>query len=267
MEYGSPEDEIGQYRSFPFGWIAGSELIPKCRAELLTAKRSGDRGKILAAERQLISALAECRHYAEVVQEAGQFATGPVDHPSRQDLRLDDFTVRWSISNRKLDAETLFLQDPAKLMQAYDFMEVTRARLSNSPHIDDGLSSERRIAELALIGPGVLSAAIQDLAPNTISGADRTSYVRLIQDVGGRQDAPILIDTLGLIVSEATKGSRHPFPEQDQADEASEKEIHRCLEKLTGQVNSETDRVARVQFWINWWDKQGAAIIAESMRQ
>jgi hypothetical protein len=260
MYVGSPDYAELKYCPFQINIESTSELLPKLQAQLAAAQATNDEQKIRLARGEQLRALADDHRYKDAAAALAEAAIAPPSRWNREHLRISDDAVKWCIMNRRADAELLFEKDPDALKQAYELLEIAHARRWNEPHIDDSLTTEQRIEKLSQLGPGVLAAVFQDFQPNTISGEDRTLYVRVIQNIGGPQDAPVLIDTLGLLAPEPF-GSHHPLQAQIDADDASDQAIQTCLEKITGQYNPRTNREDRLDFWLHWWEANGQKII------
>ena len=167
--------------------------------------------------------------------------------------------LSWCIWKRRAHAEALHRKDPALLASARSILaNITGARW-NRAKVEgrEWLTEDEVVKRLVAIGPGVLSSVFDDLGPNTISGQDRSPYVKVIEQVGSVQDTPILIDTLALVVSSWEQGHT-ASPVQDQA---TVKAIHECLEKLTGARSTETSHEGRVEFWAKWWEQNAKRVI------
>jgi hypothetical protein len=106
------------------------------------------------------------------------------------------------------------------------------------------------------MGSGILAVVHDKLEPNTITGRDRTVFVRVVENIGGEEDIPLLIDLLGLTVrsSEQRDLTVVGNEENNRQDRLSEAALHRALEELTGVKNMATSRTDRVMFWHAWWD-------------
>jgi hypothetical protein len=128
---------------------------------------------------------------------------------------------------------------------------------------EDYLSEEEVTARLVQLGPGALALVHDALQPNTISGDDRTPFVRVVEEVGSKTDVPLLIDLLGLVVSSSSdRDATDPSQlENNRRDKLSEAALHRALEKITETENPKLDRKERVQFWHAWWADNGRLVM------
>jgi hypothetical protein len=126
------------------------------------------------------------------------------------------------------------------------------------------LSEEEVTARLSEMGPGVLAVVHEKLEPNTVTGQDRTVFVRVVENIGSEEDIPLLIDLLGLTVkSSQERDLTVPGNEElHRRDRLSEAALHHALEKLTGAKNTAVSPEERVIFWQSWWNANAAQILA-----
>ena len=109
----------------------------------------------------------------------------------------------WTIWKRRIDAEALHQKDPAALASARGLLASIEAARWNHPKLDGRpwLSEDEVVERLIPLGPGVLSSVIDAMQPNTISGQDRSPYVRVIERLGGARDRgrgdPVLRQRVG----------------------------------------------------------------------
>ena len=258
---GSPDHPTPRFVPYHVGILPSSKLIPQLRSGLAASQESGNAHKTIEARRALIAALAESHQYEEASREASILAMAPTRDWDRDHGRLNPDSVQWCILNRKAEAESVFRSRPEVLQAANQLIEIPEDRYWNKRHFDDGLSDDQRFEKLVQLGPGVLSIVHTSLQPNTISVRDQSLYARLIGALGGTEDTPALIDTMGLISTQFANGLHHPYPNQDQADLASIRELEAALEKLTQLKPTAGDSMGQVHFWINWWDSNAGKII------
>ena len=112
-------------------------------------------------------------------------------------------------------------------------------------------------------GARCLRPVFDAIRPSAILGRDRTPFVRVVENVGSEQDAPILVSTLAVIVGSSMKQDA-PYPgkaENDSRDAMLEAAIHRALEKLTKTKNTATSRADRLKFWLSWWETNVRRIV------
>lgn len=274
MFIGSPDAAAkAERRSEPFNThvVPAFQYIARTDAELADvdarakafAAKAGPEwqsalGKAVAdARQQSGDAYAEAHRYAEAARAVAPLAVDPAGRNAARQWAAAD--VVWSRYRRRADAYAALEKDPAAVLAAYDDARKLDAAVG---HGDAGPARDAMVRRLIDAGPAALAAVYEGLGINTISGQDRSPFVNVIAAVGGPEDVPPLVDVLSLIVSEGEKGRRHPAPSQDEADLASERAIHACLEKLTGQKNSETGRAERVQFWVRWWEANAEKVVA-----
>jgi len=264
VEYlGSPSHPWPPYPPFPVGILPTAQSVANARNALAAAQANGDARQIADCRRGLIRALSSGYRYKDGEDEAAVLATLPTDRWTRDNCRVNYDAVQWCTLLRKADGDALFRSNPAPVISANELLQISEDRYWNEGHVDDNLSDQERIDQIVRFGPGVLSVVYHYFQPNTISGMDRSVCARVIGELGGLEDAPVLIDTMGLITKSQLNG-RNPSPSQDHNDDVTVQAIEAAMEKITGAKPPSVQPAGQVQFWVDWWDLNCRRIVAQT---
>jgi hypothetical protein len=247
------------------GYKTTAETIKDLEDRLKQAKDPQEARRLRLA---LIEPYRQARRSGDVARLIAPDAVAPADDYSRKRGRLNVDAVWWSLTKRQADAEALFERDPAGLLSARPLLGQIKHGNELQRAIDrqPGLPMAEPVAALARLGPGVLAPVFTQWSVNTIGAVDRLPLVAVIKQVGDKQDAPVLIDSLGLLVAELESSEKAPNPFRPafhNCYEAQEIAIHDCLAKLTGQKNPEGSRRQRLEFWLQWWDNNAKTVIGQ----
>jgi hypothetical protein len=241
--------------------ISSSQLIPQIRDRL---GRVADPREELNVRYELAAAYDDAGRYAEAAEALQPLALVPSAPPNDcWTLGLNPAAYDWALYRRRADADTLHKKNPGLLASARAPLDDIKAARWNwaNPEGRKRLTEKEIVDRLAAIGPGVLSSVMDDMAPNAVTGQDRSPYVEVIRRVGGVQDVPVLLNVLCLVSLDYR--AWEPAAATDLTAEAlaTEKSVHECLEKLIGIENPETSRLARVEFWARWWRQNAERVI------
>jgi hypothetical protein len=259
---GSPSHPSPPFAPFDVGILPTNKSVAKARNELAAAQANGDPRKIVDCRRLLIQTLSSSYRYQDAEEEAAVLATLPTDRWARDNYRVNYDAVQWCMFLRNADGDALFRSDPSAVISANELLQISEDRYWNEGRVDDNLSDQERIDQIVRFGPGILSVVYHYFQPNTISGMDRSVCARIIGELGGLEDTPVLIDTIGLTTDSLLNG--HPFPGQVVNDDATVRAIEAALEKITGLKPPSARPAGQVQFWIDWWDRNSARIVAQA---
>jgi hypothetical protein len=221
--------------------------------------RTPDRTRQLRNE--LAEELTTVQDYAGAAAALAPIAARRTSRWNRQHARINMDSVNWCILRRRADAEALYQKSPHTLASVRFLLANISATQWNYANIPGKpwLSHSEVVKQLCEIGPGVLSSVFDEYGPNTISGLDRSPYVRVIEGTGSVQDVPVLLSVLAIVVREDTEEG----PKRNTAArKATEKAIHHCLEKLTEIKNTAHSRTNRVLFWLDWWEDNARQLVS-----
>ena len=258
---GDPND-IRATPPFQLDIVPTSRLLPKLRAAVAAAEVAGDEAAVTEARRSLTGTLAQARLYREAEREQAPVAAA-AGHPARTPTVVGEEPFHWSVLRHKADADALFEKDPEAITRAESLLLDLDGTCVPYVKIGgrDWPPADEMVASLCQLGPGVLDLVFQRLEP-TYTAQDRRPYVKIIEQVGGPQDVPVLISVLARLFPPPGEGNRRPSVQAAADDAVTEVPLNHCLEKLTGAACPETDRAKRVEFWLKWWDENAKRIIA-----
>jgi hypothetical protein len=215
---------------------------------------------------EVVRMLEAARRYDEAAAASVENALGETPKSYPMGLRAKRAALDWSLNRRKAQSARFFAEHRELIAVARSTAYHVEGARWNSGRVfgQEWLSEGEVAARLSELGPGVLAVVHEKLQPNTVSGEDRTVFVRVVENIGGEEDIPLLIDLLGLTVKSSeerdlTVPGNEKLHRQDRLSEAA---LHRALEKLTGVKNTVSSREERVIFWQSWWDANARRVLA-----
>ena len=86
----------------------------------------------------------------------------------------------------------------------------------------------------------------------------------MVHELGQARDAPPLIHALTLITRELSENKPRDAFAQAFLDcyKGHEREIHRCLAKMTGQPIPNGTLKERLRYWLRWWRRHAGKIVS-----
>ena len=256
---GSVESLFAGRRPNFYAMKSPPEAIPEIQKQLATAD-SYERRHLRTA---LVGALVRTGQYDAAASHCVEDAISPLPWEYTIQPQIQECARYWSIYRRKAETMRFFAAHPeamAPARQTISRLNIYGPNYAPAPK-KGWLAPDEVTAQLTAIGPGVMALVHQALRPNTISGEDRSPFVRVIESVGDEQDVPLLIDTFALLVKDSERERPGRRADGDANDARSEAAIERALRKLTRMTNPGKSREERAQFWFNWWQANAARVV------
>jgi hypothetical protein len=197
-------------------YVPASQLITNLRKELATESAADP----MQVRRQLVSVLVSAHFYAEA-------AAVPIDPP-------DYWQHIWK---RHAAAEDFFAAEPKKIRELEFALKSYRNRFFNGPPPEgkEWLTDIEVTNSLIKLGPHSLASVLVAIGPNTISGLDRSAFVRVVQAIGDTRDIPVLESTLNVIERDLKRSSgRGSFKDiQDANDNNTIAHLRKAISELS----------------------------------
>ncbi len=242
--------------------LPSSKLIPELKEQLAA---TGDADQQWERRTRLAKALEEAAAFDEAAAAIAPNIFAPL--PKGKIEPFSSSAVTWAIDRRRAQTLRAFEGHFEKFLKVSRTLEIRpNWRMLNHPESlqgrkYEGPTPDEIIVPLSAMGPDVLGLLFDVLPPIAGRNDSTPTYVRIVENVGAGEDAPILIYMLARIIEDDK--ARHAPGEPDRSVEKAElaAAIEHALETLTGAKVPTTASAGQLTYWQEWWTKNARRIV------